>query len=229
MQLIQNAVAYLASTPPDVTPMAPSYGQNHCKALTVAFRTPTGTVPSHLNSQVHALSHQLQSMNKQHLVLSQRGTMSFSKTFTFSASLWWNEMLTYTQTAETATTFQKAAKATAFQSELNDSAILNQCNAIYLFCISSLLRKTHLKCTAGVLSPETQNVAEQGQRGQSQIYICSLTLFSKLVCPTVDRRIYCMIQHERPNVLHGDRPCCNHNNVFVCIVCIIYIHTHRSF
>lgn len=111
MQMIQNTVADLVSTPPDVTPFASSCGQNQNLRFDCGFQDCIWNCTS---------------TYKQHLVPSQRGTRTLFKTFTLSVPLWWIELPTSTPPAETTTTFQKT-EDTAFPSA-------PQCVCLDVYC-----------------------------------------------------------------------------------------------
>ncbi len=122
LQMIQNAAARLVFSEPKrahVTPLfvslhwLPGAARIKFKTLMLANRTATGSAPSYFHSliTIYIPSRSLRSVSKRRLeVPSQRGTKSFSRTFSFTIPGWWNELPTTTRNAESLTIFKRHLK-----------------------------------------------------------------------------------------------------------------------
>ncbi|XDV27697.1 hypothetical protein PO909_031193 [Leuciscus waleckii] len=130
LQMIQNAVARLVFNEPKrahVTPLFISLHWLHLsarikfKALTLAYRSVTGSAPSYFHSllQVYIPTRSLRSVNERRLVVpSQRAKKSLSRTFSFTVPRWWNDLPTGIRNAESMTTFKKELKTLLFREHL---------------------------------------------------------------------------------------------------------------
>ncbi len=148
--MIQNAAARLVFSEPkraQVTPLfislhwLPVAARIKFKTLMLAYRTTTGSapfyfhsllriyIPSRSPSYFHSLmtiyipSRSLRSASEQHLeVPSQRGTLSPSRTFSFTVPGWWNELSTAILNAESLTIFKQHLKTHLFRHHLNSAS-----------------------------------------------------------------------------------------------------------
>ncbi len=71
--------------------------QLQLKTLMLAYRTTTGSEPTYFHSllRIHIPFRSLRSASERHLVVpSQRGSKSLSRTFSFTAPGWWNDLPT---------------------------------------------------------------------------------------------------------------------------------------
>ncbi len=103
LQMIQNAAARLVFNEPKRAHVTPFFISLHWlpvmarikfKKLMLAYRTTTGSTPAYFHSllQIYIPSRCLRSTSEQRLVVpSQRGTKSFSRTFSFTVPGWWND------------------------------------------------------------------------------------------------------------------------------------------
>ncbi len=103
LQMIQNAAARLVFSEHKRAHVTPFFIYLHwllvvaCikfKTLMLAYRTTTGSARSNFHSlmTIYILSRSLRSAGEHHLmVTSQRGTKSFSRTFSFTVPGWWND------------------------------------------------------------------------------------------------------------------------------------------
>ncbi|XDV52311.1 hypothetical protein PO909_021054 [Leuciscus waleckii] len=119
LQMIQNAAARLVFNEPKrahVTPLfislhwLPLAARIKFKALTLAYRTITGSAPSYFHSllRVYIPTRHLRSVNERRLVVpSQKATKSLSRTFSFTVPCWWNALPTLIRNAESLTTFKR--------------------------------------------------------------------------------------------------------------------------
>ncbi|CAM4660941.1 unnamed protein product [Leuciscus chuanchicus] len=124
--MIQNAAARLVFNEPKrahVTPLfislhwLPLAARIKFKALTLAYRTITGSAPSYFHSllQVYIPTRHLRSVNERRLVVpSQKATKSLSSTFSFTVPCWWNALPTLIRNAESLTTFKRQLKTNLF-------------------------------------------------------------------------------------------------------------------
>ncbi len=78
------------------------------KTLMLAYRTATGSAPSYFHSLMTIY------IERRLMVLSQRGTKSRFRTFSFTVSGWWNELPTPIQNAESLTIFKQHLKTHLF-------------------------------------------------------------------------------------------------------------------
>ncbi|CAM4278654.1 unnamed protein product [Leuciscus chuanchicus] len=130
LQMIQNAAARLVFNEPKrahVTPLfislhwLPLAARIKFKALTLAYRTITGSAPSYFHSllRVYIPTRHLRSVNERRLVVpSQKATKSLSRTFSFTVPCWWNALSTLIRNAESLTTFKKQLKTNLFRKHL---------------------------------------------------------------------------------------------------------------
>ncbi|XDV31017.1 hypothetical protein PO909_033794 [Leuciscus waleckii] len=130
LQMIQNAAARLVFNEPKrahVTPLfislhwLPLAARIKFKALTLAYRTITGSAPSYFHSllRVYIPTRHLRSVNERRLVVpSQKATKSLSRTFSFTVPCWWNALPTLIRNAESLTTFKKQLKTNLFREHL---------------------------------------------------------------------------------------------------------------
>ena len=91
------------------------------KALTLAYRSITGSAPYYFHSllRVYIPTRRLRSINERRLVVpSQRATKSLSRTFSFTAPCWWNALPGLIRNAESLATFQKQLKTHLFREHL---------------------------------------------------------------------------------------------------------------
>ncbi len=121
LQLIQNAAARLIFNEPKRTHVTPLFINLHWlpiaarikfKALMFAHRTTSGSAPLYLNSllQTYMPSRSLRSASERRITVpSQRGTKSFSQTFSFTVPIWWND-LNSIPAAESLPIFKKLLK-----------------------------------------------------------------------------------------------------------------------
>uniref|UniRef100_A0A8C2F244 Reverse transcriptase domain-containing protein n=1 Tax=Cyprinus carpio TaxID=7962 RepID=A0A8C2F244_CYPCA len=132
LQLIQNAAARVVFNEPKtahVTPLLirlhwlPVAARIKFKVLMLAYKTTTGTAPTYLNSlvQSYAPSRSLRSASERRLVLpSQRGSKSLSRTFSWTAPSWWNDLPISIRTAESLLIFKKHLKTHLFRLHLTN-------------------------------------------------------------------------------------------------------------
>ncbi|XDV14302.1 hypothetical protein PO909_014574 [Leuciscus waleckii] len=130
LQMIQYAAARLVFNEPKrahVTPLfislhwLPLSARIKFKALTLAYRSVTGSAPSYFHSllQVYIPTRSLRSVNERRLVVpSQRAKKSLSRTFSFTVPCWWNDLPTGIRNAESMTTFKKELKTLLFREHL---------------------------------------------------------------------------------------------------------------
>ncbi|CAM4598605.1 unnamed protein product [Leuciscus chuanchicus] len=130
LQMIQNAAARLVFNEPKrahVTPLfislhwLPLAARIKFKALTLAYRTITGSAPSYFHSllRVYIPTRHLRSVNERRLVVpSQKATKSLSRTFSFTVPCWWNALPTLIRNAESLTTFKRQLKTNLFREHL---------------------------------------------------------------------------------------------------------------
>ncbi|XDV50661.1 hypothetical protein PO909_019679 [Leuciscus waleckii] len=127
LQMTQNAAARLVFNEPKRAHVTPLFTSLHWlplaarikfKALTLAYRTITGSAPSYFHSllRVYIPTRHLRSVNERRLVVpSQKATKSLSRTFSFTVPCWWNALPTLIRNAESLTTFKKQLKTNLFQ------------------------------------------------------------------------------------------------------------------
>ncbi|XDV23189.1 hypothetical protein PO909_027876 [Leuciscus waleckii] len=130
LQMIQNAAARLVFNEPKRAHVTPLFTSLHWlplaarikfKALTLAYRTITGSAPSYFHSllRVYIPTRHLRSVNERRLVVpSQKATKSLSRTFSFTVPCWWNALPTLIRNAESLTTFKKQLKTNLFREHL---------------------------------------------------------------------------------------------------------------
>ncbi len=90
------------------------------KTLMLAYRTATGSAPTYFHSliKIYIPSRSLWPAGEHRLVvLSQRGTKSLSRTFSFTVPGWWNEI----RNAESLTIFKRHLKTHLFRHHLTSS------------------------------------------------------------------------------------------------------------
>ncbi|CAM4511130.1 unnamed protein product [Leuciscus chuanchicus] len=126
LQMTQNAAARLVFNEPKRAHVTPLFTSLHWlplaarikfKALTLAYRTITGSAPSYFHSllRVYIPTRHLRSVNERRLVVpSQKATKSLSRTFSFTVPCWWNALPTLIRNAESLTTFKKQLKTNLF-------------------------------------------------------------------------------------------------------------------
>ncbi len=127
LQMIQNAAARLVfneTKRAHVTPLfislhwLPVAAHIQFKTLMFAYRTTTGSAPSYFHSllRIYIPSRSLRSASERRLVvLSQRGSKSLSRTFSFTIPRWWNDLPTPIQTAGSLSIFKQQLKTHLFQ------------------------------------------------------------------------------------------------------------------
>ncbi len=124
LQMIQNAAARLVFKRAHVTPLfislhwLPVASRIKFKTLMLAYRTTTASAPAYFHwlIRVYIPSKSLRSTSERHLVVpSQRGSKSFSRTFSFPVPGWWNDLPTPIQNAESLTIFKRQLKTHLFQ------------------------------------------------------------------------------------------------------------------
>ncbi|XDV17935.1 hypothetical protein PO909_023723 [Leuciscus waleckii] len=130
LQMIQNSAARLVFNEPKRAHVTPLFTSLHWlplsarikfKALTLAYRTITGSAPSFFHSllRVYIPTRHLRSVNERRLVVpSQKATKSLSRTFSFTVPCWWNTLPTLIRNAESLTTFKKQLKTNLFREHL---------------------------------------------------------------------------------------------------------------
>ncbi|CAM4658002.1 unnamed protein product [Leuciscus chuanchicus] len=130
LQMTQNAAARLVFNEPKRAHVTPLFTSLHWlplaarikfKALTLAYRTITGSAPSYFHSllRVYIPTRHLRSVNERRLVVpSQKATKSLSRTFSFTVPCWWNALPTLIRNAESLTTFKKQLKTNLFREHL---------------------------------------------------------------------------------------------------------------
>ncbi|CAM4660290.1 unnamed protein product [Leuciscus chuanchicus] len=130
LQMIQNAAARLVFNEPKRAHVTPLFTSLHWlplaarikfKALTLAYRTITGSAPSYFHSllRVYIPTRHLRSVNERRLVVpSQKATKSLSRTFSFTVPFWWNALPTLIRNAESLTTFKRQLKTNLFREHL---------------------------------------------------------------------------------------------------------------
>ncbi len=148
LQMIQNAAARLVFKRAHVTPLfislhwLPVASRIKFKTLMLAYRTTTASAPAYFHwlIRVYIPSKSLRSTSERHLVVpSQRGSKSFSRTFSFTVPGWWNDLPTPIQNAESLTIFKRQLKTHLFQHYLIYSflACTNLNNAWNLVLVKS--------------------------------------------------------------------------------------------
>ncbi|CAM4606685.1 unnamed protein product [Leuciscus chuanchicus] len=130
LQMIQNAAARLVFNEPKRAHVTPLFTSLHWlplaarikfKALTLAYRSITGSAPSYFHSllRVYIPTRHLRSVNERRLVVpSQKATKSLSRTFSFTVPCWWNALPTLIRNAESLTTFKRQLKTHLFREHL---------------------------------------------------------------------------------------------------------------
>ncbi len=125
--MIQNAAAGLVFNEPKRAHATPLFISLHWlplaarikfKVMTLAYRLTTGSAPSYFHSllQVYIPTRSLRSVNERRLVVpSQRASKSLSRTFSFTAPRWWNDLPTDIRNAESLTAFKRQLKTHLFQ------------------------------------------------------------------------------------------------------------------
>ncbi|XP_051739780.1 calcium and integrin-binding family member 2 isoform X1 [Ctenopharyngodon idella] len=133
LQMIQNAAARLVFNEPKrahVTPLfislhwLPIAARIKFKALTLAYRSATGSAPSYFHSllRVYTPTRSLRSLKERRLVVpSQRGTKSLFRTFSFTVPCWWNDLPAFIQNAESLAIFKRQLKTHLFREHLTSS------------------------------------------------------------------------------------------------------------
>ncbi len=127
LQMIQNAAARLVFNEPKrahVTPLfvslhwLPVAARIQFKTLMLAYRTITGSAPTYFHSllRTYIPSRSLRSASERRLVVpSQRGSKSLSRTFSFTAPGWWNDLPTPIRNAGSLSIFKQQLKTHLFQ------------------------------------------------------------------------------------------------------------------
>ncbi len=101
LQMIQNAAARLVFSDPKRAHVTPLFISLHWllvaarfkfKTLMLAYRTATGSAPAYFLISIYIPSRSLRSASEHRLMGSQKGTKSLSRTFSFTAPGWWNEL-----------------------------------------------------------------------------------------------------------------------------------------
>lgn len=130
LQMIWSAAARLVFNEPKrahVTPLfislhwLPLSARIKFKALTLAYRSTTGSAPFYFHSllRVYTPTRSLRSINERRLVVpSQRATKSLSRTFSFTVPCWWNDLPTLIRNAESLTAFKRQLKTHLFRKHL---------------------------------------------------------------------------------------------------------------
>ncbi len=99
--MIQNAAARLVFSDPKRAHVTPLFISLHWllvaarfkfKTLMLAYRTATGSAPTYFLISIYIPSRSLRSTSEHRLMGSQKGTKSLSRTFSFTAPGWWNEL-----------------------------------------------------------------------------------------------------------------------------------------
>ncbi len=88
------------------------------KTLMLAYRTITGSAPTYFHSllRIYIPSRSLRSASERRLVVpSQRGSKSLSRTFSFTAPGWWNDLPTPIRNAGSLSIFKQQLKTHLFQ------------------------------------------------------------------------------------------------------------------
>ncbi len=94
------------------------------KTLMLAYRTTTGSAPTYFHSllRIYIPSRSLRSASERRLVVpSQRGSKSLSRTFSFTAPGWWNDLPTPIRSAGSLSIFKQQLKTHLFQLYLTSS------------------------------------------------------------------------------------------------------------
>ncbi len=125
--MIQNAAARLVFNEPKITHVTPLFISLHWlpvaarikfKTLMLAYRTTTGSAPSYFHSllRIYIPSRSLRSASERRLVvLSQRGSKSLSRTFSFTIPGWWNNLPTPIRNAGSLSIFKQQLKTHLFR------------------------------------------------------------------------------------------------------------------
>uniref|UniRef100_A0A0F8AHH6 Putative RNA-directed DNA polymerase from transposon X-element n=1 Tax=Larimichthys crocea TaxID=215358 RepID=A0A0F8AHH6_LARCR len=127
LQMVQNAAARLVFNQPKRSHVTPLFSDLHWlpvaarikhKALTLAYKTISGSAPAYLSAllKAHVPTRALRSAHTNRLVvpspLAKRG---YSKLFSVVVPKWWNDLPTATRTATSLSTFKKLVKTFLFQ------------------------------------------------------------------------------------------------------------------
>ncbi len=130
LQMIQNAAARLVFNEQKrdhITPLfvslhwLPDAARIKFKTLMLAYRTTTASAPSYFHTlmTIYIPSRSLRSASERHLVVpSQKGSKSFSRTFSFTTPGWWT---TPFQNAGSLSTFKQQLKTHLFRHYLTSS------------------------------------------------------------------------------------------------------------
>ncbi len=125
--MIQNAVARLVFNKLKRAHVTPLFVSLHWltvaariqfKSLMLAYRTTTGSAPKYFHSllQINIPSRSLRSACERRLVVpSQRGSKSFSRTFSFTIPGWWNGLPTPIRNAGSLSIFKQQLKTHLFK------------------------------------------------------------------------------------------------------------------
>ncbi|CAM4572394.1 unnamed protein product [Leuciscus chuanchicus] len=200
LQMIQNAAARLVFNEPKrahVTPLfislhwLPLAARIKFKALTLAYRTITGSAPSYFHSllRVYIPTRHLRSVNERRLVVpSQKATKSLSRTFSFTVPCWWNALHTLIRNAESLTTFKRQLKTNLFRFALG-STIESKTKGIWMWCVS---HPTKAGTTLVLLDTEGLGDVDKGDsKHDTNIFCLAVLLSSTLVYNsrgTIDNR-----------------------------------------
>ncbi len=127
LQMIQNAAARLVFKEPKRAHVTPLFVSLHWlpvaarikfKTLMLAYRT----APSYFHSRIYIPSRSLRSASERRLVvLSQRGSKSLSRTFSFTVPGRWNDLPTPNRNAKSLSTFKQQLKTHLFRHYLTSS------------------------------------------------------------------------------------------------------------
>ncbi len=127
LQMIQNAAARLVFSEPKRAHVTPLFVSLHWlpvapriqfKTLMLAYKTTTGSAPSHFHSlfQIYIPSRSLRYTSERRLVVpSQRGTKSLSRTFSFTVPGCWNDLPTPIRNAGSLSIFKQQLKTHLFR------------------------------------------------------------------------------------------------------------------
>ncbi len=133
LQMIQNAAAQLVFNEPKgahVTPLfislhwLPVAARIQFKTLILAYKTTTGSTPAYFHSllRIYIPSRILRSASERRLVVpSQRVSISFSRTFSFTTPGWWNDLPTPIRNAGSLSIVKQQLKTHLFRHYLTSS------------------------------------------------------------------------------------------------------------
>ncbi len=94
------------------------------KTLMLAYKTTTGPAPTYFHSllRIYIPSRSLRSASeRRHVVPSQRGSKSLSRTFSFTILGWWNDLPTPIRNTGSLSIFKQQLKTHLFQHYLTSS------------------------------------------------------------------------------------------------------------